>query len=587
MEGEDRVLSSHAPGGISMKRAWPTLTAWLRLRRWLAAGLCAGIPWTLGGCTKQAWLADYPVVPPTTAYYTQAGIDWAKAEPPSPPPQTNPSPSAPVEGEKKPANEIRKVSHTTSAVSSVQIEKELPITLDAVLRLAEQHNPRIALAREKLNESQLTMAQGARGWLPNTYASVAYYRHEGGIQQFDGTLTHSSTGAVYPGLQIQSELDLREGVFQLIDLERRIWQQKAELSQINNEVLLEAGLTYIDLLSARRGEALTLELEKHEKKLLDRAEKLAKTDRGAAALVEGIKATLSHRHQLLSRLRQNGNAASAKLVYLLGLPPGTCLKPVDLVLAPIELVDATPLACDLIEQAWTGGPGIRELQGILGTVELALEKTSGSHNLLPAIQFNVFEGPFGAGPGASLQWDNRLDIGLQFRWNLTQMCQTESKRNLIRSKQAQVMLTYEELKAKLALGVQESRDSILAGREQIGLATSQIEHANESYRLSERRLEEGVAGASSSEVLVAIRSLEQAHFNHLQAIQGHNKAQLKLLMLLGGGPERISPAAEASSEGKTLPAPKPVEKQDKHAPSKESRQGQGSGRVLLPDLKER
>ena len=56
--------------------------------------------------------------------------------------------------------------------------------------------------------------------------------------------------------------------------------------------------------------------------------------------------------------------------------------------------------------------------------------------------------------------------------------------------------------------------------EQIGLATGQIRHADESYKVSEQRMEEGLQGALPSEVLLGIRSLEQAHFNHLQAIQG-------------------------------------------------------------------
>ena len=41
--------------------------------------------------------------------------------------------------------------------------------------------------------------------------------------------------------------------------------------------------------------------------------------------------------------------------------------------------------------------------------------------LMPTVQFNVFEGAFGAGPGDAMKWDNRLDIGLQARWELTRL----------------------------------------------------------------------------------------------------------------------------------------------------------------------
>lgn len=523
---------------------------WLRLSRWFAAGLCAGGL----GCHSSAYVADYPVRP--TA--------------PTPPPVASP---------------VQQVSHSEPAPAPVPVPKEIPITLDAVLRLAEQYNPRIAQAREKLHESVMTLAQGSTGWIPNVYAGIGYYRHEGGIQGFDGRLIHSSFGALYPALNISSELDLREGVFQLIDLERRIWQNKTELSQVNNEVMLEAGQTYVDLLTAHRGVALTLEIEKYERKLLDRAERTAKTERGAAGLVESIKSTLSNRQQVASRLRQNAQAASAKLVYLLGLPPGTCLQPVD-VLAPVELVDTTPPPCDLIARAYTNGPAVREMEGVIDTVARALEKTYTHHNLLPSIQANLAEGPFGAGPGGSLAWDNRFDLGLQFRWNMTQLCQTEGKRILIRSKQAQVMYSLDEVKNKLALGVTESRDSILAGREQIGLATGQIRHADKSYRVSERRMEEGLSiGGLPSEVLMAIRGIEQAHFNHLQAIQNHNKAQVRLLMLLGGGPADAVPVAKgAPTPLPTLPEPRPVDKGRKDADGLKSDRGENPPELPRPKI---
>jgi outer membrane protein TolC len=258
-------------------------------------------------------------------------------------------------------------------------------------------------------------------------------------------------------------------------------------------------------------------------------------------------------------LRQQGNAASAKLVYLLGLPPGTCLVPAELLIVPIELVDSSPPACDLVALALAKGPGIRELEGILHVAEQAVAASHDIRNFLPAVQFNVIEGPFGAGPGGSMAWDNRLDIGLQLRWNISQIFAADHYRCLIRSRQAQAMLTYQELRGKLAAGVEEARDAICHGREQIGLSAGQVRNASESYRLNDRRLEEGVQGAREGDVLLSIRSLEQAHFNHLQAISAHNKAQVRLLLLVGpqpkppGHPPLLPVPAEKPP---ALPAPK-------------------------------
>ena len=50
----------------------------------------------------------------------------------------------------------------------------------------------------------------AKGWLPTVTAGVGYYRHEGGIQNEDGTLTRSSFGALYPGVDVHADFDVRE-----------------------------------------------------------------------------------------------------------------------------------------------------------------------------------------------------------------------------------------------------------------------------------------------------------------------------------------------------------------------------------------
>ncbi len=41
------------------------------------------------------------------------------------------------------------------------------------------------------------------------------------------------------------------------------------------------------------------------------------------------------------------------------------------------------------------------------------------------------------------------------------------------------------------------------------------------------------AAAAAAEVLLAIRGLEAAHYNYLTAINAYNKAQIRLLVLLG------------------------------------------------------
>jgi outer membrane protein TolC len=411
---------------------------------------------------------------------------------------------------------------------------EVPIALDTVLRLAEEQNAQIALARERVNESLTENQIAASGWLPRVYAGVAYYRHEGGIQNEDGTLTHSSTGALFPGVEIHGELDVREAAFQRVNAERKVWQSKGELSRVTNETLLEAANTYIDLLTARRGEALGVELEKFQLRLLGKVEKLiTPDDRSALVMVESIRAEISARRQAIARLHQQGDAASAKLAYLLGLGPDAELVPVEQALTPIDVVDVSPPTSELVARALSQGPGVRELEGLLSLIQSGLAQLNSPLRFLPTVQLNMIEGGFGAGAGARLDWDNRWDLGLQARYNLTEWLTARERKKLAYNKMHQAQLSYQDLRGKLTAGVQEAREAVVGGRDQIRFGAEQIRHASETYRLSDLRWEQRAAGSTPGEVQQSIRGLEAAHFGYLLAVAAYDKAQIRLLLLLG------------------------------------------------------
>jgi outer membrane protein TolC len=410
--------------------------------------------------------------------------------------------------------------------------KPLPIDLDAVLRLAEEQNRQIALARERLHDSEIEQDIACRCWLPEVYAGIGYYRHEGGIQNEDGTLQRSSFGTLFPGVSICTEYDVKEATFRRVDATRKMWQQKGELTKVSNETLLEAATTYIDLLAARRGETVGREIGEYSADLLKRAEKL-NTDGSLKFLVEGLKAEEAGRRQVLTKLHQQGDAAGKKLAYLLALPYDAQLVPVDRSFSPIDLVDATPTVEALLHRALSEGPGIREMQGLLDTINGGIAEMEGPKKFMPSFHVTAVEGVFMAGPGGTLDTDNRLDLGLEARWNLTQWVTAREQRQLARSKLAQAHISFEDLQAKLALGVQEAREAILEGQKQVASAGEMVKHASEMYRLTNLRLTENAPGSSTSEVLQAIRGLESAHAIYLQSIRDYNKAQIRLMLLLG------------------------------------------------------
>ena len=134
-----------------------------------------------------------------------------------------------------------------------------------------------------------------------------------------------------------------------------------------------------------------------------------------------FRAEMEGRKQAIRRLDVQIAAASARLVYLLGLDPCSRVLPMDGDLVPFGLIDPSLSTCDLVAQAQEHGPGVQELAAILGVIEDAMQKAQGPSKYLPIIELRLDEGWFSAGPGDDMRSANRFDGALQVRWNLTNL----------------------------------------------------------------------------------------------------------------------------------------------------------------------
>jgi outer membrane protein TolC len=421
----------------------------------------------------------------------------------------------------------RKVTETTAP-------HPVPVSLDTVLRLAQDQNAKVNVAREQIQEAFAEKAVADRKWLPDLWIGTRYWRHEGGIENEDGTLRHSSFGTFFGGAEIDGQIDLREYTFQKVNAERKIWQQRGELSRITSDTLLEAAETYIDLLAAYQGEAIIRATDKDMQDLLKTTTTLAKTEPGFRVEIKRVSAEIAGREQLVLKLRGKAAAARAKLGYLLGVGPDCELVPVDNRLGALSLVDASPPACELVAQALANGPGIREMEGLLALIQDSLEKAKGPSRFIPVVGFRMEEGAIGTGPGDSSDWDNRWDLCLSVRWNLTELVTARDRMRVAQSKLSQVQLSYQDLRAKLTAGVQEARESIHSGRSQLRQSEEQISNTAETLRLSRQRLEDlPLERKSPSEVLLSVRGQTAAQLNYLSILRDYDKAQLRLLVVLG------------------------------------------------------
>jgi outer membrane protein TolC len=335
------------------------------------------------------------------------------------------------------------------------------------------------------------------------------------------------------GADLAAVYDPRAAAFAKLDAARRTWQQKGEMRKVTTEVLLDAAGTYIDLLAAHTGLAIARGLDGDLKSLHERAQKLANLERGARVEVVRIEGEKFGQQQAIRKLEGQARAASAKLAYLLGLDPCTEIVPADDKLVMLSLADADVPCCELVNRAAACGPGLREMEAILCLIQKGMAEAAGPTRLLPVFSAQALEGGFGAGPDGTLSFTNRFDVAVQARWNVTQLLTADAQRRIGNSVLAQAHLTHADLKGKLTLAVQEARESILSGREQVRLAEEQIKQAQTALELSDVRLREGIPGATFSEVLQSQRAVAMARSNYLGALREYDKAQLRLLVLTG------------------------------------------------------
>jgi outer membrane protein TolC len=108
-----------------------------------------------------------------------------------------------------------------------------------------------------------------------------------------------------------------------------------------------------------------------------------------------------------------------------------------------------------------------------------------------------------------------------------------ARRELASAEQAQAHFAYDDLKAKLAAGVQEALETILGSSEQIRHGTNRVTNALEARKLSQDRLFDNIPGSSYTEVLLGVQALTLAQIKYVAAIRDYDKAQLRLLILTG------------------------------------------------------
>ncbi len=234
----------------------------------------------------------------------------------------------------------------------------------------------------------------------------------------------------------------------------------------------------------------------------------------AQVLIEATETALNGRRQFIARTHQQGEAAAAKLAYLMGTSGGMLIT--NDTLEPIDRVDTSTPVEVLVRQAQDNGPGVRELQGLAASIQQGIEQARLAQRICALSDATQVCGGF----------------------HMVHAPLTCGRLQMARSKLQQTQLALVSLHGKLRAGVLESFSAILSGREQFAQAADALKHAAETYRIMDLRItkenaETTMQRNTHNAVLSSIQQLSQAHANYLTAVSNYNKAQARLLLLLG------------------------------------------------------
>ena len=415
----------------------------------------------------------------------------------------------------------------------------LPIDWPTVLRLVRASSLDIELAVEKVAEANTQLTLARQQWIPSLRVGTSWLHHDGRIQDIPGQILEASKSSLYGGSLMQLTVDPQKVTIDVSRARLQVFARSGELDRATRETLQEASLAYVDLVAAQAGAAISIEIAQRIQELYDRSKNLYDQDLGSMVGVLTNKTKLDAQLINLNRARERQLAASARLVQLLNLEPGTRLFADDERLSPVMLVDESRPEQELISQALQQGPGLGEVVALISALQ-EQERELRRKALWPTVSFRVGTGGFGGGIGSTYDdFDVRTDYGMDVYWDVMKIVGTRQTRELFESKRRQAALTHDQVTAKLAAGIIITRNGARKAKEQIEFAQQEIENSIRLYLLNQQRLKAAPIEESDNsfrEVLQAIGFLGNARMHYLESVIAYNTAQIRMQYLIGFDP---------------------------------------------------
>jgi outer membrane protein TolC len=422
----------------------------------------------------------------------------------------------------------------------------LPLDLPNALGLTQAQNPRVAFAQAQIAQS-FAVHEAARAlWLPSIRGGMSYNKHEGQIQQIDGTTFTASRGAAYGGLgamSLTSGAPSFPGVWAYFHTADAIFQRRitgyaleareAQASAVTNDQLLETALAYVALLEAAQRRAIATETLEHGEQLAKLTSEYARTGAGNEADADRARAALALLKNEVVRAEETQAVASARVAQQLSADPNILIVPQEDNVVPIDLVplDAMTMG-DLVATGLSNRPELSASRALVGEAVNRLKREENAP-WLPSILLGMNYGAFAGGTGGQItNGGNRFDFDGIAYWELRNLgFGDKAARDNARAQIQQARMQEVQTMDLVAREVVETFSQVQARQKQIAAAKEGIAAAQRSYERNLERIR-NVQGLPI-EVLQSIQALDAARREYLRAVVDYNTAQFRLHRALG------------------------------------------------------
>lgn len=431
-------------------------------------------------------------------------------------------------------------------------KQPLVISLDDAVRIGEQHNRELEIARLDRRMAGQKVRESWAEVLPHLSSSLTYTRTLKPSVLFLPSSIFGGTGGTQ-AIEISSDnssiasLNLSQNIFKLsafagikaASLVRKISDQS--FRQSNAEVVTSIRRAYYDVLIATEKRKLVEQsIARWE---AARKDTNALFRQGVAADIDTLKAWLSVENLRpdLIRAQNMESIAATNLKRVMGVDQETPLT-LTSSLAFHEIAVPKSVAAAYGE-ALDKRPDVRSLS-LQAEAENAKVMAARSEGLPVLSAFGQLEAQTQFNDGTSLdatRWPVSSTAGLQLSVPIFSGFATSARIQQAKIERLKTRTRYEDLKSQVRADVEVRLSNVIEARKRIDVQSKTIAVAERSYRITMLRLREGIG--SRLELTDAELQLDTAKTNYLQAVYDYLVATAELEKSLG----RIDPAVEAKS----------------------------------------